>query len=245
MRIFLLKEFNSVVNQSKIWLSKSTYLKSLQCKKAFYLYKFHYNLQDKPSANTLKLFQQGHHVEAKARELLFSGGIQLKPKSPRGWQKTIKATQLLIQNQQPILYEAAFSYQGMMCAVDVLKVEQDGITIVEIKRGQHLKDVYIRDMAFQYFVVHQLGYHVKDVVFTSFVGDFSKPELTQNDFKQVSVLEYVKEEFLFVEEQTLLAERIFQFDEIPQVDMGKQCNHPYDCSFIGFCQQQLKTNQEL
>lgn len=234
-----------MAKQSKIWLSKSTYLKSLQCKKAFYLYKFHYNLQDKPSANTLKLFRQGHQVEDKARELLFGGGIQLKPKSPRGWQKTIKTTQLLIQNQQPILYEAAFSYLGMMCAVDVLKVENDGITVIEIKRGRQLKDVYVRDMAFQYFVIHQLGYKIKDVVFTSFVGDFSTPELTQEDFEQVSVLELVKNEFLFVEEQVRLAERTFQLDEMPQIKMGEQCNAPYDCRFIGFCKQQMKTNQEF
>lgn len=234
-----------MANQPKIWLSKSTYLKSLQCKKAFYLYKFYYQLQDKPSTKTLELFKQGHQVETKARELLFSGGIQLKPKSPKGWQKTIKTTQLLIQNQQPVLYEAAFSYLGMMCAVDVLKVEQDGITIIEIKRGSQLKDVYLKDMAFQYFVIFQLGYSIKDVIFTSFVGDFSKPELTQDDFNQVSVLELVKNEFLFVEEQTRLAKRIFQLDEMPQIDMGKQCNTPYNCNFIGFCKQQMETKQKF
>lgn len=228
-----------------MWLSKSTYIKSLQCKKAFYLHKFHYNLQDKPSAKTLKLFNQGHHIEAKARQLLYPGGIQLKPKSPRSWAKTIKATSLLIANKQPMLYEAAFSYQGMMCAVDVLKVNKNTITIVEIKRGSQLKDVYLQDISFQYFIIKNLGYSIKDVIFTAFIGNPNQQKITQSDFKQTSVLEQVKEKILDVEEQVQLAKRTFLLEDIPNINMGKQCNHPYNCNFIGFCTQQMKTNIEF
>lgn len=234
-----------MAKQSKIWLSKSSHLKSLQCKKAFYLHKFYYQLQDKPSTRTLELFDQGHYIETKAKELLYSGGIQLKPKSPKGWAKTIKATSLLIKNKQPILYEAAFSFQGMMCAVDVLKVENNEVTIIEIKRGSHLKNVYLHDIAFQYYIVDKLGYTIKDVIFTSFTGNPDQKKLTQNEFRELSVLELVKEMAFFVKEQARLAKRIFLLEAIPEMSMGKQCNHPYNCNFMGFCTQQMEAKVKL
>ena len=64
---------------SKALLSKTTYLKSLQCQKHLYLYKNHYTLQDPLSYEKKAIFARGHNVGNFARKL-FPGGIDASPK---------------------------------------------------------------------------------------------------------------------------------------------------------------------
>jgi len=54
----------------KYILSKSTFLKGLQCEKALYLYKHHYNLKDKITPQQQAIFNQGNAVGELAQEVL-------------------------------------------------------------------------------------------------------------------------------------------------------------------------------
>ena len=230
--------------QPKIWLSKSTYLRSKQCAKSLYLYKHHYRLRDKPSTKTLQLFKEGKNVEQLARELLFGEGINVRPKSPRSWPKAIETTKLLIENGQPLIFEAAFNFNGVMCAVDVVKVEENNtISCFEIKRGSKVKLVYVNDCALQYFVIHQLGYKVNDFSLINFQGNKEQEKCSEHDFLITSVLETVNQKLLSVEEQVHKAKQVINLDEVPNIAMGEHCHQPYDCDFIGFCTQQQKTEQ--
>ena len=64
----------------KYFLSKSTFLKGLQCEKALYLYKHHYNLKDKITAQKQAIFNQGNAVGELAQDL-FTGGVDASPSS--------------------------------------------------------------------------------------------------------------------------------------------------------------------
>lgn len=60
-------------------LSKSTFIRSSQCLKSLYLYKYNYNLRDKLSPEQEALFSRGTNVGLIARNL-FPGGIDCSRK---------------------------------------------------------------------------------------------------------------------------------------------------------------------
>ena len=62
----------------KYKLSKSTFIRGLQCEKSLYLYKHHYNLKDPVSPQLQAIFNQGHRVGELAQGL-FPGGVDASP----------------------------------------------------------------------------------------------------------------------------------------------------------------------
>ena len=59
--------------------------------------------------------------------------------------------------------EAAFCIDGLYCAVDILHRDADGYDIVEVKSSTYVSDIYVEDMAFQYYVLSRCGVNVKKV----------------------------------------------------------------------------------
>ena len=54
--------------------------------------------------------------------------------------------------------EASFEYDGLYCAVDIFKKENDGYAIYEVKSSTHDdKDVYFADVAYQKYVLEHCG----------------------------------------------------------------------------------------
>ncbi len=218
--------------QSKIWLSKSTILKSIQCDKALYLYKNNYLDQDKISPRTQQLFTEGRSIESIAREQLFPGGIDLSPKSPLQWSKVATLTKRLIQNQQPYIYEAAFVSDGVLCAVDVLQVvDTNRIIVYEIKRGASVKDVYLTDISIQYAIIKQLGYEIESAVLV-------QPKSLEDDelsFHLTNCIEICVEQEAIILQQIQHCKEILSKKQPPNIQPGEQCHSPYECSFIGYC----------
>lgn len=75
----------------KAILSKSTFLKGLQCDKHLYLYKHNYNLQDPITDNQQAIFDRGHQV-GKLAQQLFPDGVDASPSSPRAYAKAVEFT---------------------------------------------------------------------------------------------------------------------------------------------------------
>lgn len=221
----------------KNWLSKSTYLRSLKCDKSLYLYKNYFHLRDKPSAKKLQLFKQGHDIETQVRQLFHPKGINVAPPHPKSWGKSIAATKLLILNQQPVIYEAAFSYEGIMCAVDITTISNKKLTLFEIKRGAAVKQVYLEDVAFQYHVIASAGYTIEDFFLVNCIGDPQADVFSKDDFTFTSVLDYCQRQQTSVDAQVRQAEKTVQQVEIPVIEMGEHCHQPYDCDFMGLCRK--------
>ena len=55
---------------SKYKLSKSTFIKGLQCEKALYLYKHHYKLKDPISSSLQATFDQGTNIGILSQEVI-------------------------------------------------------------------------------------------------------------------------------------------------------------------------------
>ena len=58
---------------SKSRLSKSTFIRGLQCEKSLYLYKHHYKLKDPTPTSLQAVFDQGTNIGILAQELFPNG----------------------------------------------------------------------------------------------------------------------------------------------------------------------------
>ena len=76
-------------------LSKSTFIRAMQCTKSLYLYKHHYDLRDPLSKETLAIFKRGGDVGVLAQNL-FPGGIDASPKHYTQLSDSVKKTKDLM-----------------------------------------------------------------------------------------------------------------------------------------------------
>ncbi len=72
-------------------LSKSTFIRGVQCLKSLYLNKKRPFLRDKLFAEQKAKYKRGWDIGLIAQEL-FPGGINLRPKSPFQYRKAIETT---------------------------------------------------------------------------------------------------------------------------------------------------------
>ena len=126
-------------------LSKSTYIKGLQCEKALYMQKKHPYLRDKLSIEQRAKFQRGTDVGVLAHEV-FPGGIDMSPNSPSQFPKKAQETWDNLSNPEvKVMYEAVFQYNDTLIMLDILVRDGDRWLAVEVKSSMRLSDTYYND----------------------------------------------------------------------------------------------------
>lgn len=217
-------------------LSKSTFLYGNQCGKRLYFYKFRRDLLGEISPGQQAVFNRGTSVGELARDL-FSGGEDASPASPFEYAKSVKLTQELINAGVKIIYEAAFQYNGVLAAVDILVNRNGKWKAYEVKSSTSVKDVNLFDAALQYHVITNCGVELADIFIVHINNEYvrKKSIVLEELFSIVSV----KNES--VELQNSVIEKIDELKAIieskmePPVDIGPHCFDPYSCDFINHC----------
>ena len=224
-------------------LSKSTFLRGLQCHKALYLNKYHPELRDEISEQQKQIFTSGHEV-GKLAQQLFPGGIDAGPKEAYKYQKSVLYTQELIKKEETVIYEAAFQYDEVLILADILVRDQDKWNIYEVKSSTGIKAVYIYDTAIQYYVAVNSGIPVENIAIVYInnqyirMGDLDIHSL----FNVESVLNDVLENQEFVKEKIAMLKEVLRLDKTPRIDIGEYCYDPYECDFHGYCWDHVPTN---
>ena len=68
-----------------------------------------------------------------------------------------------------VICEASFDYNGLYCAVDILRKENDGWAIYEVKSSTNdHKEVYLADIAYQKYVLENCGVNIKGTYLITF-----------------------------------------------------------------------------
>jgi hypothetical protein len=146
---------NSKISQ---FLSKSLFIKGIQCHKALYLLKYHPELKDPVPPSREALFQSGSEVGIIAHGL-FPGGIEI-PFEAGSYAQQVRLTQDAITNGAETIYEASFNYDGIFVKVDILHKGKGGWELYEVKSSTGFKDIYHPDISVQYYAVNGAGIHV-------------------------------------------------------------------------------------
>lgn len=161
--------------------------------------------------------------------------------------KMIADTKTEMEKGTEIICEASFQYNGLYCAVDILKKENGGWAIYEVKSSTKHEDsiedrpVYIADVAYQKYVLEHAGVPVtgtylvclnKDYIFD---GTLDKNKL----FVISDVSDEIKPEEAKIEANLSLAEKLLNSPEEPDMDIDKNCKNPYLCGFWNYCSKHI------
>ncbi len=224
-------------------LSKSSYLKGLQCKKQLYLYKHYYHLQDKPSELQKAIFERGTDV-GKLAQNLFPGGIDVSPKSRFNYDESVAKTKELISEDEKILYEAAFQFDRVLIISDIIVNDGRNWKIYEVKSSTSITDVILDDAAIQYYVIKNLGIDISDFSIIYINNQYVREgELEINSLFSIdSVLDLIKNKEQPIHENVGNFKKLLSEKEIPEIPIGEHCSYPYSCSFKGYCWKHIPEN---
>ena len=227
----------------KAILSKSTFLKGLQCDKQLYLYKHHYNWQDKVSEMTQSVFDRGHKVGELAQSL-FPNGVNVKPKDPRALAKALEDTINAIEDGANVIYEAAFMYSEVIVYADILVKSGSKWKVYEVKSSTSISETNIIDVSVQYYVISNAGLEIEDISIIYINNEYVRyGELDINQlFNKESLLAEAVDNQDWISEEVERLKSVVAQDTIPKIDIGLQCSDPYQCSFIGHCWNHIPEN---
>lgn len=224
-------------------LSKSSYIKGLQCEKHLYLYKYHYDKMDELSEMQKAIFKRGTNVGELAQKL-FPGGEVAATGDPPNYEKALEKTNELIQTGAKVIYEAAFQYEQVLSIADIFVKENDGWKVYEVKSSTSVSETYLNDAALQYYVISNLGFDVKDFSIVYINNQYvRKGELDLNElFIKESVLKLILPLQKSVEENIVRFKEILSRRQIPDIDIGEHCYNPYTCGFFNYCRKHIPEN---
>lgn len=222
--------------------SKSKYTTAWQCPKAIWLKKYKPE-EEELSDSVQARMTSGNEVGDLAMGLFGDYiDVTVYDGDRINITKMIDRTKEEMRRGTEIICEASFIYDGLYCAVDILKKEGDGYAIYEVKSSTDAnKEVYFADVAYQKYVLEHCGIKVTNtyvVVINSeyvFDGTLKLNEL----FKITDVSEGVADQSLSVESILARAKKILESNQEPNIDIDLHCNDPYKCSFWTYCSRQL------
>ena len=215
-------------------LSKSLYIRGLQCEKSLWLKKKKPGVLQAPDDGAQAIFDTGTSVGELACKL-FSGGERIEYTGDFNAQ--MAKTKELIEYGAKVIYEATFCFDGILAMVDILCVREGGLVINEVKSSTSVKEVYIDDAAIQYYVISSLGYNVSAVNIIHIDNSYVRGE--KLELEKFFHAEDVTEQIM--QKQAEIPQILNKFEEIlsknvePEVDIGPHCSSPYNCDAWEYC----------
>jgi len=217
-------------------LSKSTFMYGCQCPKRLFLHKHKPALRNPADEKQQAILGAGTHVGELARKL-FNYGIDVTPPDFYSYHLAVKRTQALIARGETILYEAAFQYEGVLCAIDILVQNGTQWYAFEVKSTTRVKPQHIQDAALQYYVLKNCSLPISDISIIHLNNNYVRQGAL--DIKSLFSTESVLEEVL--EQQETIAQKVTELKAMlgsgtePVVDIGPHCVDPYPCDFMNHC----------
>lgn len=222
-------------------LSKSTYIRGIQCPKSLYLYKNFIHLRDQPSAEQQSIFNRGNKVGVFAQQL-FPGGKDVSILCKGSMQKAAEYTQELIQGGQEVIYEAVFQYNKVLVILDIL-VKKDGKWwAYEVKSSVKISSTYIQDACLQYWVITRSGLPLEDIFIVNIDSSYVRDQKLDpwKLFKTTSVKSKALNQEEEIGQQVMRLLEVAENPQMPDVTIGEQCFSPYTCDFMGNCWKNLE-----
>ena len=222
-------------------LSKSQYVRGLQCHKSLWLYKHKREVITPVSPQQEYVFANGHRVGKLAQDL-FPGGIEIQHDRDN-FAGMVAETRSLIDQGADVIYEATFISHGVLIMADILvrnrDVGGDAWDLYEVKASTKVKPQHEPDAAIQW---HVIGEHLPldraHIVHIN-TGYTFDGEL---DIGQLFTIEDITDAVLELQPglaDNLDAMRNMLSQPEPGIPIGPQCDDPYECDFKGYCWQDV------
>lgn len=221
-------------------LSKSKYVKGLQCKKMLWLEKYKPEVMD--TIDNTRVLEQGDMVHEVAR-YLFSEHINIK--YTENLTQMVKDTYSTIESyEKVVITEASFNFKKNFCSIDILKKNGNKYEIYEVKSSTKLKDVYINDAAYQYYILTNLGFEVSKCSVVVINRDYVRKGKIELD--KLFLIQDITNDV--IELQVVVDKKIQEINDYmlnedePNDEVDMKCFEPYDCPFFNYCTRHLPDN---
>ena len=219
-------------------LSKSQYLKGLQCPKALWLYRHRPDLAPSISEQKQWLFDSGHEVGILAQTCFDNG--QLIDEAYYEIDKAISSTNRAVVEGQDAIFEAtACSPDGAYSRIDIFKRinRTDHWDLIEVKQSTEVKDYYLDDMALQRYAFVGSGYAIRKSVLMHLNREYVR--WGELDPKTLFLLEDCTDQAISRMEGVPanlrnLLQVVNQSNE-PSIAIGRHCRSPFECDYTGYC----------
>ena len=214
-------------------LSKTNFLRGLQCYKFLWTVVHEPKSIPPPDAVTQFTFDQGHEVGELAKKL-FPMGIDI----PTGdFSANIRITRENMLAGRP-LFEAGIMAGNIFCRPDILDPVGAGEwDIIEVKSSTGVKDINIWDVAFQRLCCESLGMKIR----TCNVARINNQYMRQGEIdpQQLFIVEDITERVNEYSEG--LSGRVDEIADVmsrqqrPEMGIGPYCSDPYPCPLQPVC----------
>ena len=222
-------------------LSKSRYTAGVLCPKALWLKEHKPEAFDESSLHQAVL-DTGNEVGNWAMGL-FGAYTEVPFEQPLS--RMITKTEELLQAGTPVLCEASFSHKGLFCSVDILRnLGGKAVEVYEVKSSTELKDINVHDVAFQVYVLSELGYEVRKACLVHLNRDYVRHgalDVTQL-FKIKDLTATVRGMLDETGKKIAELQQTLAQPEEPEREICQSCNKPYSCGFWKYCTRMLPEN---
>ena len=226
-----------------MYLSKSIYVNVWNCPKGAWINKYHPEWVVISEAQQAR-FDTGHEVGDIARGMFgpFVDVTAYKNDGSLNKSQMIRNTADEMAKGTPVICEAAFSYEGLYCAVDLLRRDDEngGWAVYEVKSSTYLKDYYTADVSYQKYVLENCGVKVTGIYLVNIDNSYVLgPEgLDPAGFFRINDL---WEEASQAQQDTVpgmleIAERVLGCEDEPPAELAEGC---VTCDLFGCCFRDL------
>ena len=212
-------------------ITKTDFMRGMQCPKMLWLDKHKPRLKVIPPEVMEKL-RAGNDFGDRAMGMfgpyeemtVYRPGTRVPDKAAM-----VQRTQEHLEAGTPVICEAAFSNYNNYCAADILRKTDAGYDLYEVKNAPEVQPQFVRDAAFQYYIIRRCRVKIGRVFLVLHGPD------EENPFLPVEVTAQVKELYTWINEHIWELNRLQKQPEEPDTAPGEQCTTPYACWYWGYC----------
>ena len=208
-------------------LTKTHFIKGLQCHRALFLNVFKPKLKTPFSDEAKALMQEGRTFEALVRQNFLPAVDVSKEMGPRYAAYARYTETCLKQTADITVFEAGLQHNNVLVLVDILKRVGNMYELYEIKRSRQITDTILNDAAFQYVVAK--------LVLQSEVNSFVILRVDESDHQIIDVTSEVRALATAIETEMSTQLNMLAQGKEPIIPTGPHCNSPYPCDFKGYC----------
>ncbi len=212
-------------------ITKTDFMRGMQCPKMLWLDKHKPQFKVIPPEIQAKL-DAGNDYGDRAMEMfgpyeemtVYRPGTQIPDKKAM-----VQRTLEHLEAGTDVICEAAFMNYNNYCAVDILRKTESGYDIYEVKNAPEVREQFVKDVAFQYYIVSRCGLKIGKVYLVLHGEDEINP------FVPVEVTDQVKNLYSWINDHIWDLNRLQKKEQELDISPGGQCNEPYECWYYGYC----------
>ncbi len=225
-------------------ISKSRYVSGVQCEKKLYYHLYRKDLKLPISEQQDELFSSGHFIGHLAQQL-YPNGKDATPQNYSDFSPSFESTKQWINDGVETIYEAAFFYDDVMAALDILHHQNGERWAIEVKSSTDVKDYHITDASLQYWVMSNAGFK-PDKFFLMHVNN----KFVKNgsiDPKDFFTLKDITDRVIAKQDEVIqnvirLKNVVNNKETEPEVKISNHCSSPFSCDYIHHCWKHVPEN---